>query len=197
MEINFMFFVNSFLLGLALSMDAFSVSITNSLHEPNMKKIRMFSIATVYAVFQFIMPLIGWFCVHTIANTFKEFQKFIPWIALILLIFIGGKMIFEAFSKKEDDPENPQKKLTILVLLIQGIATSIDALSVGFTISDYRISDALICCLIIGFTTLIICFTGLLIGKKIGKKLNNKADIFGGIILILIGIEIFIKGIFF
>lgn len=192
-----MFFVNSFLLGLALSMDAFSVSITNSLHEPNMKKIRMFSIATVYAVFQFIMPFIGWFCVHTIANSFEEFQKFIPWIGLILLIFIGGKMIFEAFSKKEDDSENPQKKLTILVLLIQGIATSIDALSVGFTISDYKILAAIICCLIIGFTTLIICLTGLFIGKKVGYKLNNKADIFGGIILILIGIEIFIKGIFF
>lgn len=92
MEWNFLFFMNSVLLGVGLAMDAFSVSLANGMNEKNMKKSRMAYIAGVYAFFQFLMPMIGWICVHTIVQVFGQFQKFIPWIALILLLYIGGKL---------------------------------------------------------------------------------------------------------
>ncbi len=193
---NLMFFINSILLGVGLAMDAFSVCLANAFHEPQMKKSRMCAFSSVYAIFQFVMPLIGWICVHTIATIFSSFQKFIPWIALLLLLFIGGKMIFEAFFQKEENSDEP-KCITFPILLLQGVATSIDALSVGFTISDYDIFMALLACFIIALVTYIITTIGLLIGKKVGNKLNNKADILGGTILIAIGIEIFVKGVFF
>ena len=132
---DLLFFFNSFLLGVGLAMDAFSVSMANGLHEPHMSPGRLCLIAGVYAVYQFAMPMIGWLLVHTAAKTFTAFQKFIPWIALILLCYIGGKMLIEGIRGK-DDPEHPDKPLTFSVLMVQGIATSIDALSVGFTIAD-------------------------------------------------------------
>ena len=203
----FVFFLNSVLLGVGLAMDAFSISLANGLNEPEMKKGRMSSIAGVYAFYQFAMPMLGWICVHTIAEQFEAFQKFIPWIALILLLYIGGKMIIESIAEaKHKDDENSEekagkaeavKKLGFGTLMIQGIATSIDALSVGFTISEYNWIMALSASLIIALVTFIICFTGLFIGKKAGTKLASKAGILGGIILIGIGIEIFVKGVFF
>ena len=151
-------------------------------------------VAGVYAFFQFAMPMIGWLCVRTVAETFSEFQKFIPWIALSLLGFIGGKMLIEGIKGEEEETE--QAKLGAVALLIQGVATSIDALSVGFTIADYDVISALISCLIIAITTFLICVSGLAIGKKAGTKLAGKATVLGGIILIAIGIEIFITGVF-
>ena len=196
MTFNTLFFINSILLGIALSMDAFSISIANTLHEPNMRKFKMIFAAFIYAFFQFAMPMLGWICVHTISNIFSAFQKFIPWIALILLLYIGIKMIVESL-RKNTESQNPQtEKLTFSTLLLQGIATSIDALSVGFTIAEYTPLFAFIASLIIALVTFVICMIGLLLGKSIGQKLS-KADIFGGIILIAIGIEIFVKGVFF
>lgn len=189
------FFTNSLLLGAGLAMDAFSVSLANGLNDPNMKKRRMFLIAGVFAVFQTLMPLTGWVCVHTIAQCFTAFEKFIPWIALILLSFIGGKMLKEGIQNKEEEEETKDTTLTLPLLLVQGVATSIDALSVGFTIADYKLTQAIISTLIIGGITFMICTAGIMIGKKFGTKLANKASIFGGVILILIGIEIFITGI--
>ncbi|MBQ8504139.1 MAG: manganese efflux pump [Clostridia bacterium] len=189
-----MLFTNSLLLGAGLAMDAFSVSLANGLNDPKMKKGRIFLIAGVFAVFQTLMPLTGWFCVHTIAQYFDAFQKFIPWIALVLLCFIGGKMLKEGIQNKEND-EAQDKKLTFSLLLVQGVATSIDALSVGFTIADYNLTQALVSTLIIGAVTFAICTAGIIIGKKFGTKLSNKASIFGGVILIFIGIEIFVTGI--
>ncbi len=189
------FFTNSLLLGAGLAMDAFSVSLANGLNDPNMKKRRMFLIAGVFAVFQTLMPLTGWVCVHTIAQYFTAFEKFIPWIALILLSFIGGKMLKEGIQNKEEEEETKDTTLTLPLLLVQGVATSIDALSVGFTIADYKLTQAIISTLIIGGITFMICTAGIMIGKKFGTKLANKASIFGGVILILIGIEIFITGI--
>ena len=202
MEWNLIFFLNSVLLGVGLAMDAFSVSIANALSESQMKKARMCFIAGVYAFFQFAMPMIGWICVHTIIEYFKSFDKFIPWIALLLLLYIGGKMIFEAVRGEPEDEVSEGAastgvKLTFATLLIQGVATSIDALSVGFTIADYNLLMALIASLIIATVTFAICITGLLIGKKAGDKLGSKATLIGGLILVGIGIEIFIKGIFF
>lgn len=191
-----LFFLNSILLGAGLAMDAFSVSLVNGLNEPQMKKSKEIAIAGTYALFQFAMPLTGWICVHTIATLFTSFQKFIPWIALILLLYIGGKMIFESFSKKQED-EQISKSLTFKVLLVQGLATSIDALSVGFTIAEFTWIFALVESLIIAITTFIICFIGLKIGKKAGTKLSEKAELIGGIILVAIGIEVFVKVVFF
>lgn len=198
MEWNLFFFVNSVLLGVGLAMDAFSVSIANALNESQMKKSRMCFIAGVYAFFQFAMPMIGWICVHTIVEYFSKFEKLIPWIALALLLWIGGKMIWEAVhGDSECEKSNECLKLTFLTLLIQGVATSIDALSVGFTIADYGLLMALTSSLIIAGVTFAICMTGLLIGKKAGDKLGSKATLTGGIILVCIGIEIFVKGVFF
>ncbi|MBO6089051.1 MAG: manganese efflux pump [Lachnospiraceae bacterium] len=184
--------VNSILLGIGLAMDAFSVSIANGLNEPKMKKSKFFSIAGVFAFFQALMPLTGWICVHTVIKYFKIFEKFIPWIALILLVFIGMKMIIEAV--RNNGKEEVAGVLTIRLLIVQGIATSIDALSAGFTIAEYGILSALLCAGIISVVTFIICIAGLLIGKKVGDKLSTKAQIFGGIILIGIGLEIFVSG---
>jgi len=196
MSWNFMFFLNSILLGVGLAMDAFSVSLANGLNEPKMKGGRMSLIAGVYAFFQFAMPMIGWICVHTIVVYFQSFEKFIPWIALVLLLYIGGKMLIEGIKGGEEESEE-DKKLGFGTLIVQGIATSIDALSVGFTIADYGAIMAFVAALIIAVVTFAICMAGLLIGKKVGTKLSNKASILGGVILIAIGIEIFVKGVFF
>lgn len=191
-----LFIFNSILLGTGLAMDAFSVSMVNGLKESEMPLHKMNLIAGVYAFFQFAMPMTGWICVHTILTYFKKFETFIPWIALILLLYIGGKMLIEGIRKTEEDTAD-NSALTFSTLIIQGIATSIDALSVGFTIANYALLMAVICSLIIAAVTYIISITGIVIGKKVGTKLSSKASVLGGVILITIGIEIFIKGIFF
>jgi len=190
--IDFVLVFNSILLGVGLAMDAFSVSLANGLNNPKMKKPTMTLVAGTFAVFQALMPLIGWFCVHTLVSVFSAFQPFIPWIALVLLGYIGGKMIYEGMHGCED---GECKKLCFVTLMVQGVATSIDALSVGFTIAEYNFWQALISAVIIAAVTFIICFVGLMIGKKAGDHLAEKAGIFGGAILILIGLEIFITGI--
>ncbi len=195
MEWNVVFFINSVLLGVGLAMDAFSVSLANGLNEPKMKKGRVCLIAGVFACFQALMPVLGWVCVHTIVQYFKAFETFIPWIALALLVFIGGKMLIEGIRDKDSEEEKPAVGWT--GLLVQGVATSIDALSVGFTIAEYSWIMALVCALIIAAVTMVICVCGILIGKKFGTKLAGKASILGGIILIAIGIEIWVTGVFF
>lgn len=189
-EFGFSFFFNSILLGVGLAMDAFSVSLANGLNEPRMKKRRMCFIAGVFAVFQALMPMTGWICVHTIVQYFSAFEKLIPWIALALLGFIGGKMLYEGIKGGEADEEKPGVGLG--ALLIQGIATSIDALSVGFTTAEYGLAQALVSALIIAVVTFFICSAGLVIGRKAGTKLSGKAGVLGGAILIFIGLEIFI-----
>ena len=194
MELNFVFFLNAVLFGVGLAMDAFSVSLANGLNEPKMPPRRMCAIAGTFALFQIAMPLLGWLCVHTIAQAFESFQKFIPWIALLLLGYIGGGMLREGL--KGGDSEEPAGRVGFRALILQGIATSIDALSVGFTIADLHFAEALIESLIIGIVTFAICIGGLLIGRKFGTKLAGKAGILGGVILIGIGLEIFITGVF-
>lgn len=190
-----MFFTESILLGVGLAMDAFSVSLANGLNEPCMKKGRMGLISWIFAAFQFAMPIIGWICVHTVATHFKAFEKLVPWIALILLCFIGGKMLIEGIKYKDCGCcEKPAVSLG--ALLVQGVATSIDALSVGFTIAEYDWIHALVCCLLIAIVTFFLCFCGVALGKKFGTKFAGKASILGGAILIFIGIEIFVTSIF-
>ncbi len=195
---DFLLIFNSLLLGVGLAMDAFSVSLANGLSDPCMKRRKIILIAMTFALFQGFMPFIGWVFVHTLAEVFSVFQMFIPWIALGLLSFIGGKMLFDGVGemreKKDCDNACPciEKKLGVAALLVQGVATSIDALSVGFTIAEYNIIEALISASVIALTTFVICFAGVMIGKKFGTALAGKSAIFGGAILIVIGLEIFI-----
>ena len=189
------FLLNSALLGVGLAMDAFSVSVVNGFHEPGMRKEKRRGIALVFAVFQTVMPLIGWAAIHYLLALFKKAEPFIPWIAFFLLLFIGGKMLIEGLSKKEDEEEEAYH-LNKRTLFIQGIATSIDALSVGFTIADYGVGMALIASAIFGVVTYVLCRLGIRLGIKIGTKINKRASILGGLILIGIGAEILIKSFF-
>lgn len=194
MELGFRFFFTSVMLGVGLAMDAFSVSLANGLNEPDMKKRKMCGVAGVFAAFQAIMPLTGWICVHTIVQYFQSFEKLIPWIALLLLGYIGGKMLYEGI--KGGDEEEEKVGVGMVALLVQGVATSIDALSVGFTIAEYDPASATLCALLIAAVTFVICMAGLFIGRKAGTRLAGKAGILGGVILIIIGLEIFITSWF-
>ena len=193
MEWSFVFFLNSALLGVGLAMDAFSVSMANGLHDPKMGKDTMVKIAGTFGIFQAVMPMTGWICVHTIVELFSSFEKFIPWIALVLLGYIGGKMLLEGIKGEEAEEA---AELSAGALFMQGVATSIDALSVGFTISEYGWLMALAASLIIAAVTFVICMAGLNIGKKFGTELSGKATILGGVILFGIGLEIFISGVY-
>ena len=187
-----LFFFNSILFGVGLAMDAFSVSLANGLRQPRMPRRTMCLVAGTFAFFQILMPLLGWVFVRTIAETFQAVQKYIPWAALILLAYIGGSMIWEGLHRKAGDETPP---VGLRGLLVQGVATSIDALSVGFTIADYTWPFALVEALIIGAVTFLICMAGLHLGKRFGTILAGKASVLGGLILIAIGVEILLKSL--
>ncbi|MBO4854313.1 MAG: manganese efflux pump [Oscillospiraceae bacterium] len=173
-------------------MDAFSVSMANGLNEPHMSRRKTCLIAGVFCAFQILMPLTGWLGVHTVATAFSALQRFIPWAALAALGWIGGKMLWEGLRRRNDETA---PAVGMRALLIQGIATSIDALSVGFTIADYGFVTALVESLIIGAVTFFLCLIGLSIGKRFGTVLAGRASVLGGLILILIGLEIFLKNL--
>lgn len=183
--------IELFLLALGLSMDAFAVSVTNGLCRKDMKLPWIFATAATFGVFQGLMPVLG----YLLGQTFYEYiARYDHLIALILLGFIGGKMIADSFSKEEE--ACGLKKLTWGLLLVQGIATSIDALAVGISFSAMQVKiipSALLICLV----TFACSFIGVLIGKKFGGKLNQKAELSGGLILVGIGIKIFVEHVFF
>lgn len=181
--------IQSIALGVALAMDAFSVSMANGLNDPQMKRKKQCIIAGTFAGFQFAMPMLGWFCVTTIKELFAKFETLIPWIALLLLLFIGGKMLLDGI-KGGDAEEETDGALSAKLLLLQGIATSIDALSTGFTTAEYQLFEAFVSSLIIAVVTFFICVAGVKIGKTFGVRLAGKAQMLGGIILILIGFKI-------
>ena len=197
--------ITSVLLGVGLAMDAFSVSVANGLADSGMNKGRMFSIAGTFAGFQFLMPMIGWLLVTEAARLFKWFSPLIPWIALVLLLIIGGGLLKDGIEElraskagaAEETAAPDEAKLTFWALMMQGVATSIDALSVGFTTAAYNSMQALVSSLIIGVVTLFICLAGLRIGRRLGELLAGRASILGGLILIGIGLEIWVKGVFF
>ncbi len=195
MNFDIGFIVTNIMLGIGLAMDAFSVSLANGLNEPCMKKTKMFGIAGMFAFFQALMPMIGWICIHTIVEHFIFFETLIPWIALVLLSYIGGKMLIESIRCQNDEPCN-SPGIGITTLIIQGIATSIDALSVGFAIANYDFLSAVTASFIIAAVTLAICLCGVSMGRKAGTSLSGKAGILGGVILIAIGIEIFVSNFF-
>ena len=195
MEWDLVFFTNSLLLGVGLAMDAFSVSMANGLRQPEMSRKRMAGIAGIFAGFQAAMPLAGWVCVHTVLEAIQAFEGVIPWIALVLLGYIGGKMLWEGLRGGEETGA-AVPALTLGAVMMQGVATSIDALSVGFTIAEYGLAMALVCAALIAAVTFVLCYAGIGIGKKFGTKLAGKASVLGGVILIAIGLEIFVTGVF-
>ena len=191
---NSSFFITSVLLGVALAMDAFSVSLANGLKEPRMKHGKMLRIAGTFAVFQAIMPMIGWLCVHTAAQRFRVFSKAIPYIALIVLAIIGGYMIWEGCqkAKAKDTDETEETKTGWKALMAQGVATSIDALAVGVSFAFLN-TPILRPALIIGATTFVFGGAGVAIGSAFGAKFKGAAQITGGCILILIGLKILME----
>ena len=187
---------SSIAFGVALAMDAFSVSLANGLNEPCMKKRKMLGIAGIFAIFQGIMPLIGWGLIKVAEHYFSWVEQLIPWIALLLLGAIGGKMIYEGITSESDCP-CAQEGLGFGALIVQGIATSIDALSAGVDMEAYNLAEALVSVAIIASVTFAICLGGIIIGRKGGTYLAGKAGILGGAILIFIGIEIFVSKVIF
>lgn len=190
---DFMFFAENILLGVALAIDAFSVSLANGLNEPCMKMRKMCTVAGLFAFFQALMPFIGWILITTVLSYFEAFKVFIPWIALALLGYIGGKMLYEGIKNKDCECECGCTSLTVGALIVQGIATSIDALSAGLNFTSYDLFGAIVAAVVIALVTFMICLTGVFLGKKTGTKLAGKAGILGGVILIVIGIWIFAK----
>lgn len=208
--------LSSLFLGIGLAMDACAVSMTNGLNEPKMRNGKAVLIAFMYAFFQALMPMIGWTCVTLVVDKFTAFTKYVPYIAFVLLAIIGGKMLYDGIkeirSKKNAAQEHSTtdivdkqqtktvKKLTFAALLLQALATSVDALSTGFSLSEIAGSSvwvALLCSGIIAVVTFALSLGAIFLGKKFGDKLGSKAEIVGGAVLIAIGLEILISGVFF
>ena len=228
---DLIFFISSILLGVGLAMDAFAISIANGISKPDAKLGYAAKITVVYAFFQFAMPMLGWFMVHEAAKALGSFNELVPWIALILLAFLGGRMILDGARSRIAEAEVcspnceervcyskggrkevcikrdicskrmkfladiPSSELTGMTLFLQGIATSIDALSAGFAIARYDAKAAFVCSSIIAAVTWIMCMTGMRIGSRVSKMFSARATIVGGVILVFIGIEVFAKGV--
>lgn len=192
---DFHFFVSILVLGIGLAMDAISVSLTDGFKEPEMTKKRAASISLIFGVFQATMPFIGWILAHTIVTSFSIFENFIPFISLALLWGIGIKMII-GYIKKRKEPETfeTQENIPTKTIIMQALATSIDALSAGLTIANYTLLYAIIAFVVIGLITWGLCYFSIALGKKFGTGFTKNTDLIGGIILILIGTEIFVTG---
>ena len=201
----FLFIITAIGLGAGLAMDACAVSMANGLAEPKMKLRKIFLIASFFGVFQILMPVLGYLAV-TVFNSFlgenfsRVFSYLVPWIALIILSFLGIKMLIEGIKEGKEAKKNIEenkneevsiKELTIKTLFIQAIATSIDALSVGIIYGERTPLDAYLTFAIVGVVTFAISVAAVFIGKKFGTIFSNKATIAGGIILIAIGLEIY------
>lgn len=186
--------VSILLLGVGLSMDACAVSISDGLSNKKISIKEAILIALTFGIFQMVMPLIGYFVGSLFTNLIV---KIVPYIALILLSFLGIKMIVESIKEhkksKNEEKEETIKKLSFKMLLIQAIATSIDALSVGLVFVGIDYPFVILYTGIIGIITTILSLISVFIGKKFGDIFSNKAEIIGGIILIAIGLKIFIE----
>lgn len=178
-------------IAVGLAMDAFAVSITSGLAIKNLKINHAFRIAIFFGLFQAIMPTIGWLAGLSLRDFISTIDH---WIAFGLLSVIGFKMIFESAKMKSDEEKiNP---LNIRVLLILSVATSIDALAVGLSLSFLKIS-IVTPVIIIGAITFFLSFTGVFIGNRFGHFFENKIEFIGGLVLIGIGIKILIEHLFF
>ena len=205
MALTWVLVLEVFLIGLSLSMDAFAVSVTDGLCYRNLTKVKGATIPLAFGLFQAVMPLIGYFVAFGLGQAFEEiFDKIDHWIAFVLLAIIGGKMIYDAIKKlRSKEEEIKEKKYSVPEVLVQGVATSIDALFVGVSFAATEglknsIPNVLVGVAIIGVTTFVISLAGLLIGVKIGNVLKNKsgiATLIGGLVLIGIGLKILIEGL--
>ena len=189
--------LTSLALGVGLAMDACAVSMADGLNEPKMSLGKHLGIAGLFGFFQALMPMIGWLCVSTLVDRLEAVKPFIPYVSLALLLYVGISMLIDGIKHSDEGEEG--KKLTFVTLLVQAVATSIDALSTGFAMTEFvnGLWQALLCAGIIAVVTFAISFVAVILGKKFGDKLGDKAQILGGVVLIAIGIEIFVKGVFF
>lgn len=177
-------------------MDAFSVSVADGLTLKNTKRSRKILIAFSYGLFQAFMPMLGWVIVISSKTLFSKISRFIPWAALLILAFLGIKMIVEGFKKEKGEEEETSKfkdNFSMSVLLIQSVATSIDALSAGLANADLDLIHSMVSSAIIGIVTFILCVIGVEAGRKIGSKVSGISTVIGGAILVCIGIKIFLS----
>jgi len=178
------------LIAVGLSMDSFAVSVTNGLTINDLNVRKILTISFSLAFFQSLFPLLGWLAGIGIEKYIREFDH---WIAFLLLLFIGGKMIYEGFQK---NGIKEKSELKILTLIGQSIATSIDAFAVGISFAFLNLSITTPV-LLIGIVTFIASIIGLHIGKYLGKKIGKSVEIFGGIVLIGIGVKILVEHLYF
>ncbi|MEG2923774.1 MAG: manganese efflux pump MntP family protein [Oscillospiraceae bacterium] len=180
-----------FLLALGLSMDAFAVSVSNSMCFTALSKKQALSASFTFGVFQGVMPLIGFAAGRGFTETVSKLDH---WICLVLLAIIGGKMLFDGVQSLRTPEACPaQKTYSVRLMLMQGVATSIDALAVGISLASLGNTNIWAAAGFIGVITFICCVIGHFIGKKAGGSLGNKAQILGGFILIAIGVKTFIE----
>ncbi len=184
-------FLSIIIIAIGLSIDSFAVSVSNGFSKHKLKLEQNLLIALSFTTFQALMPLLGWLLGKSFADNIKAADH---WIAFILLSFIGAKMIYESFQK--DKNVNSSKSLNILTVIVQSVATSIDALIIGISFAFIKVNIT-VSIIIIAVVTFIFSVSGFFIGKKFGKKYSKKAEIIGGIILILIGIKILIEHLYF
>lgn len=179
-------------IGIGLSMDAAAVSMSNGMCIRRIRLRHAAATAFAFGVFQGIMPLIGYFAGSLFAEQIGAIDH---WLALILLGFIGGKMIYESLTA--DHESCPvDRRLTFRLLFVQAIATSIDALAVGVSFAALTV-NILLASSLIAVTTFVLSFASVYIGKRFGTILNKKAEIVGGLILVLIGVKTFVEHTFF
>lgn len=209
-------FVGVLLLGVALAMDACAVAMTNGMTDVNMSKKRAFLIGLTFGFFQFLMPVVGYFITGIVAEAFiSVFETIAAFVSFGLLAFLGGKMVFGCAIEWKKEKKKREKQgagtsvtiqcacnsaLTIEKLIMQAIATSIDALAVGVTLKMTAISSGLALGVwgstgVIGVVTFLLSATSVFVGKRIGDKLADKANFFGGLVLIGIGLKLLIEGL--
>ena len=177
--------VEIIMLGLALSMDAFAVTVSNSFVYPKLSRARSLSMPIAFGFFQFLMPVVGFALGQLVSEFITQYAGI---ITFVILGFIGGKMIWDAFHEDDEEEEASEQTLTLPVLLFQAVATSIDALAVGVSCAALEV-NVLTSSGIIGITTALTCIVALIIGKRFGHALGEKATIVGGVVLILIGLK--------
>lgn len=185
--------ITAILLGLGLAMDACAVSTTDGLSEPKMKWNKILLISGMFGFFQMMMPVFGYLAVTVFSLVLGEeftriFSYFVPYLALIILLYLGIELIIDTIKNKD---EESVKKITFSTILVQSFATSIDALSVGVVLGELEMFEAMMSFLIVGIITFAMCVLAIVIGKKFGNLFSSKAGIVGGSILIFIGFEIF------
>ena len=184
------YIIDALLLGITLALDAFSVSMVYGAKYQKLNLGYSLIIVLTFGILQTLMPFISWSLIHYLSEKILIISKISPYISLILLTYIGIKMII---NKDDEDKVND---INYSAVLMAGIATSIDALSVGFTFSNYNFNVVIVEVIIIGLITSIICLIGVYLGKRGGYLLGKKVPTIGGIVLILVGIKIFISGVF-